>query len=160
MQIARHTVVSIDYTVRGPDGAVIDSSEGGSPLAYLHGTGGLIPGLEAALEGKASGESLKVNVPAAQAYGERNDTLTQVVPREAFDIEGNIEVGMRFHASLGQGVQVLTVTRVEGDQITLDGNHPLAGLPLDFDVTVIEVRPATEEEVSHGHVHGPDGHHH
>lgn len=159
MRIGKHTVVSIDYTLTGKDGTVLDSSKGQEPLAYLHGTGSIIPGLEDALEGKGKGDTLKVSVPPEKGYGLRDDKLLQQVPRRMFDMQ-ELEPGMRFHAESDHGVRVVTITAVEGDTVTVDANHPLAGETLTFDVTVMEVRAATEEELAHGHVHGAHGHHH
>jgi FKBP-type peptidyl-prolyl cis-trans isomerase SlyD len=129
-------------------------------LAYLHGSGNIIPGLEKALEGKQAGDKLNVRVDAADAYGERDDALTQDVPLSMFQGVDQIEEGMRFQAQTSAGVQVVTVTRVSGDSVTVDGNHPLAGKPLTFDVNVVEVRDASGEELEHGHVHGEGGHAH
>jgi FKBP-type peptidyl-prolyl cis-trans isomerase SlyD len=160
MQIEKHTVVSIHYTLRNEAGEVLESSKGAEPLAYIQGVGGIIPGLESALEGKASGESVRIKVPPEQAYGARDDELVQDVPRDRFSGVESIEPGMQFHAQTEGGVQVVTVTRVEGESVTVDANHPLAGATLDFEVDVLDVRPATPEELDHGHVHGPGGHHH
>jgi FKBP-type peptidyl-prolyl cis-trans isomerase SlyD len=126
----------------------------------LHGAGNIIPGLEEALEGRTVGDKLNVAVTAAQAYGLRDDSLVQELPSNMFSGIENIEVGMEFHAETEQGLQVVTVTKVEGDQVTIDGNHPLAGVDLNFDVEVTEVRAATEDEMNHGHAHGAGGHHH
>jgi FKBP-type peptidyl-prolyl cis-trans isomerase SlyD len=160
MQVAKDKVVSIDYTLTDDEGSVLDTSQGRAPLAYLHGAGNIIPGLEKALEGKQVGEQITVRVPAAEAYGERDDALAQVVPLEMFQGVERVEPGMRFQAQTSAGVQVVTVSKVEGDSVTVDGNHPLAGKPLNFDVSVIDVRDATEDELEHGHVHGPDDEHH
>jgi FKBP-type peptidyl-prolyl cis-trans isomerase SlyD len=159
MRIGKNSVVSIDYTLTDAAGTVLDSSQGQTPLVYLHGSGGIVSGLEEALQGKTPGENLKVTVPPARGYGERDAALLQQVPRHLFDIE-DLAPGMRFHAEGEHGMQVVTVTEVDGDSVTVDANHPLAGQTLHFDVTVIEVRAATAEELSHGHVHGPHGHHH
>ncbi|HSX50706.1 MAG TPA: peptidylprolyl isomerase, partial [Cellvibrio sp.] len=102
----------------------------------------------------------QVSVNAADAYGLRDDNLVQELPSNMFTGIDNIEVGMEFHAETEQGLQVVTVTKVEGDQVTIDGNHPLAGVDLNFDVEITEVRAATEEELNHGHAHGAGGHHH
>jgi FKBP-type peptidyl-prolyl cis-trans isomerase SlyD len=160
MQVGKNAVVSIDYTLKDPQGQVLDSSVGKQPLPYLHGTGNLIPGLEKELEGKSAGDHLRVTIPPAEAYGERDDRLVQTVSRSAFQ-GSDVKVGMQFRTQ-GEGgaAGVVTVTKVEGDQVTVDGNHPLAGMPLDFEVTIKEVRAATKEELAHGHVHGPGGHHH
>lgn len=160
MQIAKHKVVTLDYTLTDDKGNVLDSSENGD-FIYLHGANNIIPGLENALAGKKSGDELKVSVTPDEGYGQRNDALTQVVPKEAFDTADDLQVGQQFHAQTPEGQYVMiTVTHIDGDQITIDGNHPLAGVDLNFQVKVLDVRDATEEEVSHGHVHGPGGHHH
>jgi FKBP-type peptidyl-prolyl cis-trans isomerase SlyD len=159
--IAQNTVVRFDYTLTGPDGAQIDTSVGREPLAYLHGANNIIPGLENALTGKAAGQSVNVNIPAENAYGLRDDRLVQTVPASMFQGVPEIKPGMQFQARNPQGQTTLvTVTAVAGDQVTVDANHPLAGIPLTFAVTIVEVRPATPEELSHGHVHGSGGHQH
>lgn len=160
MQIANDVVVSIEYTLTDDQGTVIDSSVGGEPLTYLHGAGNIIPGLEGALEGKKVGDSFKVSVPPAEGYGEKDEGLLQVVPRGMFQGVDQVEVGMQFHAQTDHGMQVITVAGVEGDNVTVDGNHPLAGQNLNFDVKVVDVRVASSEELEHGHVHGAGGHHH
>lgn len=161
MTIAKDSVVRFDYTLTGPDGKVLDSSSGREPLAYLHGAGNIIPGLEAELEGKKEGDALKVTIPAAKAYGERDERMVQVVPQSAFQGVPKIEPGMQFQARGPQGqVALVTVTKVEAGNVTVDGNHPLAGLPLTFDVKIVDIRNATAEELDHGHVHGAGGHHH
>lgn len=160
MQIGKNSVVVIDYTLTDDNGDVVDSSAGGEPLAYIQGIGQIIPGLENALEGKAAGDEVSVTVAPAEGYGDYNEGLIQVVPREMFQGVDNIEPGMQFHAQTSQGVQAITVTKVDGEDITIDGNHPLAGKNLNFAVTIKDVREATAEELDHGHVHGPGGHHH
>jgi FKBP-type peptidyl-prolyl cis-trans isomerase SlyD len=160
MQIKRNTVVTIDYTLHDNDGSLIESSEGRDPYSYIHGIGATIPGLEAALEGKGTGEELTVSLPPDQAYGERDEELVQVVPRERFKFGGDLAAGMQFHASTDTGTRVVTVTRIDGEEVTVDGNHPLAGSTLTFAVTVREVREASAEELEHGHVHGAGAHGH
>jgi FKBP-type peptidyl-prolyl cis-trans isomerase SlyD len=160
MQIAKDKVVSFDYTLTDQTGEVIDSSDGSEPLAYVHGAGSIIPGLESALEGKNPGDKFQVSIAPERAYGERDDDLLQVYPREVLKGVDDIEVGMQFQAQTDQGMQVFTVVAVEGDDITLDGNHPLAGVTLNFDVTVVDVREATSEELAHGHVHDAHSHGH
>ena len=161
MLIAQDKVVVIHYTLKNDSGEVLDSSSGGDPLAYIHGQGNIIPGLEKALAGKQSGDKLNVKVEPSEGYGERDDKLVQQVPRRAFGGAPNVQPGMQFHAQTSQGqTRVVTVTRIQGDMVTVDGNHPLAGENLHFDVEVTEVRDASEEELEHGHVHGPGGHHH
>jgi FKBP-type peptidyl-prolyl cis-trans isomerase SlyD len=160
MQIADKTVVSIHYTLTNADGETLDSSVGQDPLVYLHGSNNIIAGLEAALLGKSAGDSLQVSVEPGDGYGELRDELVQEVDRSAFQGVDEIDVGMQFMAQTPWGEQPVTVVKVEGDNITLDGNHPLAGQVLNFDVEVVEIREASAEELDHGHVHGPGGHHH
>lgn len=160
MQAGENSVVLIHYTLTNDAGETLDSSAGREPLAYLHGFGNIIPGLENALAGKKAGDKLKVSIPPAEAYGLREDALLQVVPREAFGGAPDLEVGMQFQAQTPEGVRIVTIVGVEGDNIHLDGNHPLAGETLHFDVEVTEVRKASDEELAHGHVHGAGGHHH
>lgn len=161
MQISVHKVVTIDYTLTDDQGNVIDSSKGGDPLAYIHGIGNIIPGLESALEGKKAGDALKVSVPPQEGYGERDDSMMQAVPRQMFETPEEIQVGMQFHTMTENGQpMVVTVVETSPETITVDANHPLAGQTLNFDVTIVEVRDATAEELEHGHVHGAGGHHH
>jgi len=160
MQISKHKAVSIEYTLTNDSGEVLDTSEGQDPLAYLHGAGNLISGLEQALEGKTTGDEIKVTVAPEDAYGQRVDELVQTVSRDRFEGADELEVGMRFHASTDHGDTLVTITGVTDDEVTVDGNHPLAGETLHFDVKVVEVRDASEEEIDHGHIHGAGGHHH
>jgi FKBP-type peptidyl-prolyl cis-trans isomerase SlyD len=161
MQICANTVVTFDYILTDDANQVLDSSEGDEPLAYLHGVGNIIPGLEQALEGRAAGDRFAVTVTPAQAYGERDDALVMAVPRARFETQDDIAVGMRFHSADQHGrARVVTVIEVGPENVTVDANHPLAGMSLTFAVRVVEVRPATEEEIAHGHVHGPGGHSH
>jgi FKBP-type peptidyl-prolyl cis-trans isomerase SlyD len=154
MKIAQHQVVSIDYELKNDDGDVLDTSAGQQPLTYLHGTGGLIPGLEKALEGKAAEDELQVSIPPEEAYGEFNEDLVQKVSKAAFEGAEKVEAGMQFQAQGNNGeVQRIMVVEVEGDDVTIDANHPLAGQTLHFSVQVREVREATEEEKAHGHAH-------
>lgn len=160
MRIAKNAVVSIDYTLTDNEGSVLDSSRGGSPLAYLHGAGNIIPGLEEALEGKAAGDQLQISVPPEKAYGRRIEELHHKVPRTMFVTKGEIKPGMRFHANGEHGTHTVTVTSVDTEHVTVDANHPMAGKTLNFDVRVVAVRTATDEELAHGHVHDPHGQHH
>jgi FKBP-type peptidyl-prolyl cis-trans isomerase SlyD len=154
MQISQNTVASIEYKLKDADGQVLDTSEGREPLTYLHGAGNLIPGLEQALEGNAPGDSVSVTVDPGEAYGERDDNLIQQVPKTAFEGVEQVEAGMRFQATDEQGEgRIVTVTNVEDDEVTVDANHPLAGHSLNFEVSVVEVREASSEEIEHGHAH-------
>jgi FKBP-type peptidyl-prolyl cis-trans isomerase SlyD len=159
MLIAQDKVVLFHYTLTNDAGEVLDSSSGGDPLAYLHGQGNIVAGLEKALAGRQAGDKLHVRVEAADGYGLRDAALVTKVPRRSFGA-GTIKPGMQFQAQLARGeTRVVTVTHVKGDMVTVDGNHPLAGQDLTFDVAITEVRDATAEELAHGHVHGPGGHH-
>ena len=160
MAIAQNSVVTIHYTLKDDAGEIIDSSRSGDPLAYLHGHGNLVPGLERELEGKSTGDKVVVSVTPEQGYGAYDKNLVQQVPRRALQGIAKVTVGMRLHAQTPEGARAVTVTRLVGDMVTIDGNHPLAGKNLNFDVEITDVREATEEELSHGHVHGAGGHHH
>jgi FKBP-type peptidyl-prolyl cis-trans isomerase SlyD len=160
VQIARNKVVSIHYTLRDEHGTVLDSSQGRAPLTYLHGKGNIIPGLEQALDGKAAGEKLDVSVAPEQAYGARDERLVQVLPRSRLPEGTELAPGMQLRVEGQRGRRIVRVMKVERDFVTVDGNHPLAGRTLHFAVEVADVRKATHEEISHGHVHGPGGHHH
>ena len=162
MQIAEKCVVSIQYKLSDDEGEVLDSSEDGEPLVYLHGADNIIPGLEKELTGKQVGDSLKVTIQPEEGYGAVNEEMIQTVERSAFEGVDKIEPGMRFEAASEEEgeTQLIVVVEVTDDEVTVDGNHPLAGEVLHFEVTVDEVREATEEELTHGHAHGPGGHHH
>ncbi len=160
MLISMHKVVHFHYTLTNEGGEVLDSSRGDEPLAYIHGMGNIISGLEEALTGRAEGDQFQVSIPPEAGYGTHDQDLIQVVPRSAFPGVSDIQPGMQFRAESSEGVQLVTVVEVEGDEITLDGNHPMAGLTLNFDVEVTSIRDATPTEIDHGHVHGTGGHHH
>ncbi|MBN3561654.1 FKBP-type peptidyl-prolyl cis-trans isomerase [Aliamphritea spongicola] len=160
MQVADNKVVLIHYTLTNAAGEVLDSSAGGEPLAYLHGKGNIVPGLENALTGKQVGDKQQVEVSPEEGYGQPNEELIQEVERNLFDGIDTIEIGMQFMAQTPWGEQPVVVTAVTDETVTVDGNHPLAGDVLNFDVEVVEVRDASEEELEHGHAHGAGGHHH
>jgi FKBP-type peptidyl-prolyl cis-trans isomerase SlyD len=160
MEIAADRVVLIHYTLKDDNGAVIDSSAGGDPLAYIQGHGNLVAGLEKALEGRQDGDAVVVSVSPEEGYGKHDAALIQRVPKRALQGSGEIKKGMQFQARTDDGMRMFTVTAVVGDMVTLDGNHPLADKTLNFDVKVVSVREATSEELEHGHVHGAGGHHH
>jgi len=151
------SVVTIHYTLRDPQARLLDTSEGGEPISYLEGSGQIIEGLEEQLRGAVVGLKQRVAVPAAKAYGLRDESQVQRVPRSALPVEGELRVGDRFQTGEDQFAPVVMVVKIEGDEVLLDANHPLAGVDLTFDVEVVAVRPATAEELSHGHPHGPDG---
>ncbi|HZT01175.1 MAG TPA: peptidylprolyl isomerase [Steroidobacteraceae bacterium] len=159
MAITRDSVVTIHYILKDDAGTVIDRSASGEPLAYLHGHGNIVPGLERELTGHSAGEKLSVRVTPAEGYGEYDKGLVQSVPRRALRGIKDVQPGMHLHAQTEAGTRTVTVTRVQGDMVTLDANHPLAGKNLNFDIQIEDVRQATEEELSHGHVHGPGGQH-
>jgi FKBP-type peptidyl-prolyl cis-trans isomerase SlyD len=155
-------VATIHYTLKDDKGALIESSndEGGEPLSYIHGTGNLIPGLEDKLEGKTKGDKLSVTVKADDAYGERDEELIEVVEKTEFDDAEELTEGKEFQYDDEDGnIFHVRILKIDGDKVTVDGNHPLAGKNLSFDVEVLDVRTATAEELEHGHVHG-EGHHH
>ena len=157
--IADGLVVVMNYTLRSEDGDVIDASEPGDPMAYLHGADNIVPGLEKALTGKAVGYKAQVVVDAVDGYGEREDEPPQAVPRNAFPPDMEVVPGMHFMAEGPNDEHApIWVVGVEGDKVFVDSQHPLAGETLHFEVEVLSVRPATADELSHGHPHGADGH--
>ena len=159
MKVDKDKAVFIHYTLTDQEGEVIDSSEGGAPLGYLHGHGQIIPGLEKELEGREQGDEFEVTLETEEAYGERDDALVSKVSSDLFEGVEDVEVGMQFRADSDQGQRLVTVTEVEGEDVTIDANHPLAGERLHFEVEVQEIIPATDEELAHGHLHGPGGAH-
>jgi FKBP-type peptidyl-prolyl cis-trans isomerase SlyD len=160
MTVQKNRVVTIEYTLTGEDGAVLDTSKGQEPLEYIQGSGSIIDGLEAALEGKSPRDELTVTVSPQDAYGVRDESLVFSIPRKQFKDVEDLAVGMQFHLQ-GNGVErMATVVKVGDREVTVDANHPFAGMTLRFEVAVLAVREATREELAHGHVHGGDGHHH
>jgi len=160
MQISRDTVASFHYTLRGDDGSEIENSREGDPIAYLHGHGNILPGLEAQLEGHAAGDQLSVSLSAADAYGERDPEAVARVPLKHLVYTGRLQPGMVAGVRTEQGVRQVMVLKVGKFNADVDTNHPLAGRALSFDIEVLEVRQASAEEVGHGHAHGAGGHHH
>lgn len=161
MLIANQHVVSIDYTLSNDAGEVLDSSNGAEPLVYLHGAGNIIAGLENALAGKKVDDELEVSIEPEDAYGEYSAELITTLGREMFEGVDELQVGMQFHASAPDGgMQIVTIREIEGDDVVIDGNHPLAGQQLNFKVKVVDIRAASEDEIAHGHVHGEGGHQH
>ncbi len=160
MTIADNRVGTVHYTLKDTDGKVLDTSIGQEPLSYIQGVGEIVPGLEAALEGKKAGDKISVTLTPEDAYGDWDEELVEVVTRKDFEFDGEITLDQEFHFEDEEGVHhMVRVTKLGKDDITIDGNHPLAGKALHFDVEVVSVREATEEELDHGHVHGDDGHH-
>lgn len=149
-------VVTFHYTLRDPEGRLLDTSTGGEPVSYLEGVGQIIDGLDEALRGLPPGTKQRVQVPAAKGYGERDDTQVQRVLRSLLPVDGELKVGDRFKAGEDAFAPIVMVVGVEGDEVLLDANHPLAGVDLTFDVEITGIRAATESELKHGHVH-PDG---
>lgn len=161
MKIGQHKVVMMHYKLTDKDGTTIDSSEGRDPLAYIHGIGALVPGLEAEIEGKSKGDQFKAVIAPEHAYGNRNETLIRVVPKSGFQGDEEMTIGMQVQIETGeQGMAIATLTKIEGEEVTLDLNHPLADMELHFDIDIVDVREADKDEIAHGHVHGPGGHHH
>ncbi len=157
--IGDNSVVSMHYKLTDESGHLIDSSEGSKPLAYLHGAGNILPGLEKALVGKVEGDSVQVKVQPAEGYGEIKPDLIKVIEKKAFEGIEKVEVGMAFQAKAPDGsTQNIIVRKVEGDDVTIDTNHPLAGVTLNFDIQIVSVREATKEELDHGHSHNGHGH--
>ncbi len=160
MIISKDKVVTIDYSLTDEEGELIDSSVGEEPLIYLHGHHGIIPGLEQALAGHRTGDKVEVSIPPEEGYGDWDEDLVEVVAKEDFDDQEDLEIGTQFETETDDGIRLATVIDIEGEEVTVDLNHPLAGMTLNFDVTVLDVRDATAEELAHGHVHGEHGHDH
>ena len=159
MQIAAQTVVTMTYTLTNDQGDILDQADASHPFVYLHGANNIIPGLENALTGKQASENMKVTIAPAEAYGVRDERLTQQIPLEMF---GGVPAeqlvpGAQFQAQTNGGIEIITIAAVENDLITIDANHPLAGVTLTFDLSILDVRAATAEEISHGHVHAHGG---
>lgn len=153
MQATKDRVVSINYTLRDDEGNTLDSSEGRGPFSYLHGANNIVPGLENALEGKSAGERISVSIAPQDAYGEHDPSLVQAVPRDRFPPGMEIKAGSQFQAQTEAGPRSIKVVDVQGDSVTVDANHPLAGMSLNFEVEIVDVREAAPEELRHGHAH-------
>lgn len=160
MQLTKDKVATLNYTLKDNDSNIMDESNDGN-FVYLHGAKNLIPALEDALEGKQSGDKVNVVVEPENAYGQRNEEKIQRVPKKIFPQDQELAVGMPFSSATPDGSPVnVVITAIEEDEVVIDGNHPLAGVQLHFDIELLEVREATAEELEHGHVHGPGGHQH
>ena len=153
-------MVAIHYTLTDNNGQMLDTSDGSDPLHYLHGFGNIIPGLEEALTGKTNGDKITVSIPPEKAYGMYNEKDKLQVNKSQFEGIDEIKIGMDIQTRTQDGIKMYRVEKIFGDTVILDGNHALAGETLNFEVEVMDVRDASEEELEHGHVHGPGGHHH
>jgi len=162
MQITKNTVAQFHYTLTNTQGELLDTSTGRAPLLYLHGHSALINGLENQLEGKSSGEKFVAEIKSEDAYGDYNEELVHIVPRSGFQNDGDEQLseGMQVQVDTNNGMAVALVTKIEGEDVTLDLNHPLSGMDLKFDIEIMDVRMATAEEIEHGHAHGEGGHQH
>ena len=160
MKIEKDRVVRFHYTLsEGGAGEPLETSKDREPVAILAGHGNIIPGLEKAMDGREAGETFSVDVPAAEAYGERRDNLTQRVPKKHFG-DQRLAPGMQVVLNTNFGPRPVTIHKVGMSVVDVDLNHPMAGRDLHFDIEVVEVREASAEEIAHGHVHGEGGHHH
>jgi FKBP-type peptidyl-prolyl cis-trans isomerase SlyD len=160
MQISDKKAVTIHYTLKDEAGETLDTSRGRDPLSYLQGAGNIVSGLEKALDGKSAGETVRVKLAPEEAYGQRDEKEIRNVPLRRISTEGKLSPGARVRVQTADGFQLAVVQTIRGDYATVDLNHPLAGMQLDFEVEVMGVRDATAEELTHGHVHAPGGHHH
>lgn len=160
MNISKHTVASFHYTLRDGDGQELESSRDDQPTAYLHGASNIIPGLEAALEGKAPGDHVEVALSAEEAYGQRREGAVQRVPVKHLIYRGKLRAGATVQMNTQRGAIPVTVIKVGRHTAEVDTNHPLAGQNLSFEIDIVQVRPASSEEISHGHAHGVGGHQH
>lgn len=161
MNISENSVVQFEYTLKSDTGEILDSSEDGGPMTYLHGHEQIVPGLEQALAGRKVGDTFDVRVAAKDGYGDRDEDAVFDVPRDRLPTGVELQVGMELASQTPSGEPLfLRVVKLAKDAVTMDANHPLAGENLNFSITVTEVRAATAEEVRHGHVHGEGGHHH
>jgi len=164
MKINQNKIASLAYTLKNDNGDILDKADENDPFLYMHGAGGIIKGLENALNEKEVNDSFHIIVAPDEAYGERDEKLTESVPRTMFEgiPDEEMVAGAQFHAQTPQGNQVITVASIDGDTVNIDANHPLAGQTLHFDVAVLDIREATEDEIAHGHPHveGGCGHDH
>ena len=160
MQIEKDKVVYFHYTLTGEKGEAFETSNGGQPMTYLHGHGNIMPALEAELEGKQEGDNFQVTLPPEKAYGLRNENATQRIPIKHLMQKTKLRAGMAVKVNTENGPRDVVITKVGKFNVDVDTNHPLAGMTLTFDIALEEIREAEAEELAHGHVHGPGGHHH
>ena len=159
--VKNNSVVGITYTLKNSEGVELGSANANQPMVYLHGQGQIVPGLEKALEGLIIGSQKDVTIPPSEGYGEVNPQLKLKTEKSIFPDDVEVQIGMQFAADIGDGKQQnFTVAHIEGNDVFIDGNHPLAGETLHFSVQVISIREPTQEELAHGHAHGPGGHDH
>ena len=156
--IKKDSVVSLSYTLKNGAGEELDKADSAQPFVYLHGSGQIVPGLESELEGMKTGDKTDVTVPPDKAYGNVNPQLLMKLERKNFPEDMDLQAGMQFSADIADRQHILTIITAEGDEVQVDANHPLAGETLHFKVEVLDIRDATQEELSHGHAHGADGH--
>lgn len=158
MKVDKHTVVSIEYTLTDENGTVLDTSEGREPLQYVQGVGAIISGLENEMQDKTKGDKFNVTIDPKDGYGERNEAMIQELPKSQFG-DQDVQAGQQFQVMTGNGAHIITVVEVKDDLVVIDGNHPMAGKTLNFDVEVVDVRSATEEELEPfaEHDHGSCG---
>tara|TARA_R110002110_G_scaffold415561_1_gene650707 strand:+ start:1660 stop:2142 length:483 start_codon:yes stop_codon:yes gene_type:complete len=160
LNIANNTVVNFHYTLRGEDGTELETSRGSEPSAYLYGANNIISGLESAMADKSAGDVFSVTLAPEDAYGLRNPQKVQRVPVKHLSFKGKLRAGAVVQLNTQDGMRPVTVTKVGRHSADIDTNHPLAGQSLTFDIEIVDVRAATQDEISHGHAHGPGGHHH
>jgi FKBP-type peptidyl-prolyl cis-trans isomerase SlyD len=160
MTVQTNSVVSLEYNLKDDNNTILDTTKDGEVFEYIHGLGMIIPGLEQALDGKTKGDSFSISIEPKDAYGEKNPEAVQPIPKEHFSNVGEVSPGMQFELHSEHGNQVVTVTEVSENDVTVDANHPFAGMTLHFDVEVVGVREATSEELDHGHIHGSNQHDH
>ncbi len=160
MQVSKNAVVTMNYTLKNDSGDIIDSSDGAEPLTYIQGLGHIILGLEKEMEGKSKGDKFDVVVAPEEGYGVYRDELLETVPKAQFQDAGKLEIGMQFQVETEGGPVVVSIKSIDGDNVVVDGNHPLSGVTLHFNIEIIEIREASEEELSHGHVHSKGEQHH
>ncbi len=160
VKVVKNSVVTINYTLTNNNGEVLDSSKANGPLAYLHGHDNIIPGLEKEMEGKTKGDKFKTTILPKDGYGDIRSDMVQNVPKSQFEEGEKLEIGMQFQVQAGEETLIVAIKEINDDTVTLDGNHPLAGQTLHFEVEINEIREATKDELEHGHIHGESCHHH
>ncbi|MCW8848117.1 MAG: peptidylprolyl isomerase [Sedimenticola sp.] len=156
MQISKDKVVTIEYTMKDQLGNLLDTSDNGDPISFIQGKGGVFPALEAALDGKSIGERLQVTLTPEQAYGQTDERLIKIIPRDKFKVEGEPQVGSQFRTRRDDTDVVVTIVKVDDESVVVDANPPLAGVTILMDIVIVEVRDAVEEELRTGQVQNMD----